>query len=112
MPWDTSRRRKDPPYWPKLRQAVLARALNMCEHTHLEESPLGSRTVRCTYPAQDIDHIVNLAQGGTDELSNLQALCDWHHKRKTQAEAKAARDAKGPKPTERRASPPHPGLVD
>ena len=108
MPWDTSRRRKDPPYWPKLRQAVLARALGMCEHTEIKTSPLGETTTRCTYPAQDIDHIVNLASGGTDELSNLQALCDWHHKRKTQQEASKNR----PVYRERRPPTRHPGLMD
>ena len=83
----------------------------MCEHTHLEQSPQGSTTLRCTYPAQDVDHIVNVANGGSNSLDNLQALCDWHHKRKTQQEAQAARKAKGIY-TERRAKPKHPGLID
>ena len=109
MPWETSRRRKDPPYWSKLRAEILTRANNMCEHTQEETSPQGSRTVRCTYPAKDVDHIVNLAKGGTDSHDNLQALCTWHHKQKTQAEARAAR---GPAPTERRPRESHPGLVD
>jgi len=111
MPWETSRRRKDPPGWSKIRTAVLTRANGMCEHTHLEESPQGSTTLRCTYPAQDVDHIVNVANGGSNSLDNLQALCDWHHKRKTQTEAQAARKAKGIQ-TERRATPRHPGLLD
>lgn len=108
MPWESSRRRKDPPHWSKLRQIVLERALGMCEHTQVDESPHGTTTTRCTYPAQDVDHKINLASGGTDELDNLQALCDWHHKRKTQQEARAAR----PVHRERRGSESHPGLVE
>ena len=111
MPWETSRRRKDPPYWPKLRAEILTRANNMCEHTQVEQSPQGTRTVRCTYPAKDVDHIVNLANGGTDAPTNLQALCEWHHKRKTSQEATEAR-AKAPRLTERRPKPKHPGLID
>lgn len=45
----------------------------------------------------EVDHIVPLEQGGTDELSNLQLLCAWFdasgakqgcHAAKTKAEAK------------------------
>ncbi|AXY57283.1 HNH endonuclease [Acinetobacter chinensis] len=34
------------------------------------------------------DHIVNKAQGGTDDLNNLQSLCTECHDRKTQQESK------------------------
>ena len=31
----------------------------------------------------DVDHIVALENGGTDDDDNLQILCEWHHKKKT-----------------------------
>ncbi len=39
----------------------------------------------CGAPATDADHIVPRAQGGSDEFSNLQALCHACHARKTAA---------------------------
>ncbi|WP_151838078.1 MULTISPECIES: HNH endonuclease [unclassified Acinetobacter] len=37
----------------------------------------------------ECDHIVNKAQGGTDDLSNLQSLCYNCHEKKNRAESKA-----------------------
>jgi len=39
-----------------------------------------------TTPATDVDHILPRALGGTDEESNLQALCHRHHSAKTMHE--------------------------
>lgn len=36
--------------------------------------------------ATQVDHVESLALGGTDEASNLQAICDDCHKVKTQQE--------------------------
>ncbi|CAP00380.1 hypothetical protein; putative nuclease [Acinetobacter baumannii SDF] len=36
----------------------------------------------------ELDHIVNIAQGGNDDESNLQSLCVPCHKAKTQAESR------------------------
>lgn len=36
----------------------------------------------------ELDHIVNIAQGGTEDESNLQSLCIECHKVKTQNESK------------------------
>jgi|TARA_B110000971_G_C20004250_1_gene498318 5-methylcytosine-specific restriction protein A len=106
MPWETAPRRKDPPGWKALRQTVIARAQEQCEYT-----PPGinnSNTYnRCSYQGRDVDHIINVAQGGSHELSNLQLLCEWHHKQKTQAEAKANRVSR----TERHPGEKHPGLL-
>ena len=33
-----------------------------------------------------VDHIIPLEQGGTNEFSNLQSLCQTHHNKKTAAE--------------------------
>ena len=38
--------------------------------------------------ALELDHIVNVAQGGTDDESNLQSLCVECHKKKTQMESR------------------------
>src|SRR5699024_2979220 len=60
--------------WRKLRAQVLERD--------------GHLSVACKQadrfvPATDVDHIVPKSKGGTDELSNLQSLCNPHHKTKT-----------------------------
>lgn len=105
--WDTSTRRKDPPGWAKTRKLVVARAMGQCEHYDTLTGPHQTAT-RCAYPGRDVDHIINLAQGGTDDLSNLQLLCEWHHKRKTQEEARRNR-----KPiSEQRPAEKHPGILD
>lgn len=36
----------------------------------------------------ECDHIVNKAQGGTDDMDNLQSLCQTCHQRKSQRESK------------------------
>lgn len=106
MPWDSSRRRKDPPGWGKIRAQVIARAQGQCEDT-LPASLPGATPQRCGYPGTDVDHILNVARGGTNDLSNLQLLCEWHHKKKTQAEARANRKIR----TERIPKEPHPGIL-
>jgi len=105
MPWESSKRRKDPPYWKALRLQVIARAQSQCEFTATDNAPPPHG--RCPYPGRDVDHIINLAQGGTDSLENLQLLCEWHHKQKTQQEARANRKPR----TEAYPKEPHPGLL-
>jgi 5-methylcytosine-specific restriction protein A len=105
MPWDSSKRRQDPPGWKALRQKVITRAQGQCEQS-LSPLDLPQTTIRCSYPGRDVDHIVNVARGGSNDLSNLQLLCEWHHKQKTQAEAKANR----PRITERHPGEKHPGI--
>jgi 5-methylcytosine-specific restriction protein A len=34
----------------------------------------------------EVDHIVPLFEGGTDERNNLQALCEQHHREKSEVE--------------------------
>jgi 5-methylcytosine-specific restriction protein A len=36
----------------------------------------------------ELDHIVNVAQGGTDDEKNLQSLCVPCHKKKTSKESR------------------------
>lgn len=48
---------------------------------------------QCGAPATCVDHIVPKSLGGTDNLTNLQPLCDKCHSRKTAREAAAARNS-------------------
>lgn len=60
---------------------------------------------RCTHIATEADHIINVADGGSElDPTNGQGLCRECHNDKTQAEARTARN-KWKRPTER-----HPGL--
>jgi 5-methylcytosine-specific restriction protein A len=61
--------------WTKLRRVVLERDKFTCQHCHRVGGNL------------ECDHKVNEAQGGTNELSNLQTLCRECHKVKTQQES-------------------------
>jgi 5-methylcytosine-specific restriction enzyme A len=60
--------------WRRLREAVLLRDKYTCQHC-------GHVGVE----GMEVDHIINKASGGTDELSNLQTLCrschqlEWQH---------------------------------
>lgn len=99
--WHSSHRPKDPPGWANTRRAIIERARGICQYPE------------CTYPGSQVDHIVNLASGGTHDPDNLWLLCDWHHKRKTADEANAARKLKRTlEPIrETRPKPNHPGLI-
>lgn len=56
--------------WRKLRAQVLA------------EQPMCA----CGRKANEVDHIIPLARGGTNERSNLQSMCKRCHSRKTALE--------------------------
>ncbi|WP_414446845.1 HNH endonuclease [Burkholderia sp. 22PA0099] len=72
--------------WDKLRKTILARDFGMCQPC--------KRAGRLR-PASMVDHIVNKAQGGTDNPSNLEAICRPCHKLKTGGESHAARRKPG-----------------
>ena len=63
--------------WRRKREAILVRDQYTCRCCGLVTTEL------------EIDHIVNLARGGTDTDDNLQALCGPCHKEKTAKEAAA-----------------------
>jgi 5-methylcytosine-specific restriction protein A len=67
--------------WRKLRRIVLARDKYLCQ--------LCLKSGRVT-EAQVVDHITPKAKGGTDNLDNLQSLCNHCHDHKT-----ATEDSKG-----------------
>ncbi len=67
--------------------------------------------------ALELDHITNIAEGGTDTLDNLQYLCPDCHKAKTQTERQRgidrAREQRGGHLSRRYRddSEPHPGQL-
>ena len=63
--------------WRRLREQVLARDLYTCQHC----GQIGGQL--------EVDHIINVAHGGNDELYNLQTLCKICHDKKTKAESHA-----------------------
>ena len=63
------------------------------------------RGPRCEITAVAVDHVVSVANGGTDDLSNTISICKPCHDDKTQREAAQARNA-WKRPPEN-----HPGLL-
>ncbi|MFD9893333.1 HNH endonuclease [Amycolatopsis sp. NPDC059027] len=61
----------------------------------------------CESPASAVDHIIPRAEGGSDGLGNLQAICTQHHRQKTAQEAARGRMRRsGRRPTLK-----HPGRI-
>jgi 5-methylcytosine-specific restriction protein A len=97
--WDSSdRRERLPADWTARRMRVLRRDGYRCRARD-------SVGVRCDAPANQVDHI---EPGDDHELDNLQALCRWHHARKSSAEGAAARR---PRARMTREPEPHPGAL-
>lgn len=69
--------------WDKRRAQVLQRDAGICQHCLRETGAVHEGT--------EVDHRVPKAQGGSDDLSNLQTICRPAHRAKTQAEASAGR---------------------
>lgn len=101
MAWDGSTRRSRlPKDWPRIRARVLRRDKGVCQ-ARLSDGRL------CGHVATDVDHII---PGDDHSLTNLQALCTWHHARKSATEGGTAAGltrvrTERPKPT-------HPALED
>jgi len=66
--------------WEKLRRAVLERDRWLCQCETCK------RTGRAKL-AHEVDHVIPKAQGGSDSLSNLQAINRRCHQRKTIVDA-------------------------
>ena len=56
--------------WRKVREQVL------CERPWCEENG-------CNRRATQVDHVLSLRKGGTDDMENLRPMCARHHSRKT-----------------------------
>ncbi|MDI9917864.1 HNH endonuclease signature motif containing protein [Rhodococcus sp. IEGM 1379] len=61
----------------------------------------------CGQPGVQVDHIINVKAGGTDDMTNLQVLCARCHEIKTQREARVGRA----KSSRHRPAERHPGLL-
>lgn len=72
--------------WDRLRRQVLQRDCGVCQ---------ACARVGLFHPGSEVDHIVPKAEGGTDDLSNLQTICTEQHRLKTQAESARARGGGG-----------------
>ena len=84
MVWTGERKLRLPPDWGRRRRLVIIRDKGMCQYQRSDGRKCGSK-------GTEVDH---LEPGDNHDLSNLRLLCSWHHKRKTQREAQAARQAK------------------
>lgn len=91
MSWDGKRNRERPRGWAKLRKTAGQRANWRCEECGID---IDLRAGRC-------DHIIAWADGGSDELDNLQWLCISCHNYKSRIEIRARLN---------RDKPVHPGL--
>lgn len=68
------------------------RKLQQAREELLKRSPCCAKCHRAlSLSSMERDHIVNLADGGTDDDSNVQALCIPCHQAKTQSESNRAR---------------------
>ncbi|PIT53970.1 HNH endonuclease [Snodgrassella alvi] len=63
--------------WRRLREAVLLRDRYTCQYCGLVSAE-----------EMEVDHIVNIAAGGTDDMGNLQTLCKVCHRVKTRLESR------------------------
>jgi len=98
MGWETSNRKAELPHdWATRRVRVLRRDAYRCRARD-------STGLVCGAPANQVDHI---ERGNNHDESNLEALCRWHHARKSAQEGVAARR---PRPRQQRTPEPHPGL--
>jgi 5-methylcytosine-specific restriction protein A len=68
----------------------------------------GYRCYRCGAEAAEVDHIVPVSEGGTNDPTNLAAICIPCHRAKTRAEAARGRARRAT----RRPTPRHPGLIE
>ena len=94
--WNSDRRARLPDNWDRLRLSVLRRDKFRCQ--------IGSSG--CSTVATEVDHIL---RGDNHSPSNLRAVCHSCHRKKTVAEAHAAKRAKKARrfrPQER-----HPGVL-
>ena len=83
--WQHTKTRHERGYgndWVKLRAKVLKRDDYLCQPC---------KQANIYREAKQVDHIINKAIGGTNDLDNLQAICIDCHKAKTRQESTEAR---------------------
>ena len=102
--WQNSNRRERlPADWPKRQRRILKRDHHQCQ-------TYDKHTGRfCLESARQVDHKI---PGDNHDESNLEAICDWHHDRKSSREGNDARRKKMRQINSRfRESEQHPGLI-
>lgn len=98
MAWENksqSSRRPRPAGWKRLRLAVLERDAHTCKW--------------CGKHADTVDHVVPVAEGGSDDMSNLAAACAPCNIRRGAIEG--GRAAQRIKPRQKRQRESNPGLM-
>lgn len=85
-----------PADWPRIRKRVMKRDGGIC-------TAILANGTRCHGKATDVHH---LGSPNDHSESNLTAVCAWHHKRLTSAQANAKRK----RVTQRYPSEKHPGV--
>ena len=60
--------------WQKLRERIFSRDCGLCQEC-LRQGYIKA--------GSEVDHIIPVLNGGTDDESNLQILCEDHHRIKT-----------------------------
>jgi 5-methylcytosine-specific restriction protein A len=60
--------------WDKIRKLVLVRDKHLCQPCLRSNKPTAG---------SQVDHITPKAKGGTDDMDNLETICDPCHKAKT-----------------------------
>lgn len=103
MGWESSNRRdRLPADWKAIRARILARDGHRCVATISDGS-------RCKLRANQVDHII---PNDDDSDSNLQSLCEPHHRAKSSGEGAAAYHARVARNKKRmRRQERHPGLL-
>lgn len=89
----TGRCEKHPrPVWTKPKKPatkrITGRRLQRMREELFSREPLCvvCKDLGLVVPATQRDHIVSLEEGGADDASNAQGLCDEHHEEKSKAE--------------------------
>lgn len=100
MAWEGSNRRaRLPKDWARKRRSVLVRDKYQCQVILPETNGI------CGTAATEVDHI---KPGDNHDMTNLQAICHWHHARKSSKEGNAAKIKIAPR---NRPQEKHPGLL-
>lgn len=103
MSWETPGKVRLPKDWHKRRARVLRRDQRRCQYARTDGGVCGA-------DANAVDHVIAYSEGGSDDESNLRAICDAHHHRKTGQEAQRAIERRG-RLSRRRGEEPHPGRL-